>query len=882
MVTERHRIVGLLGTGGMGEVYRADDLMLGQSVALKFLPDSFADDADRRAMFYAEVRTAREIAHPNVCRVYDVGEVEGHTFLSMEYVDGDDLSSLLRRIGRVPHEKAVEIARQLCAGLAALHDRGILHRDLKPSNVMVDGRGRVRITDFGLAVPAGDEAGRARVGTPAYMAPEQLDGKGVDERSDVYSLGLVLYELFTGKRAFEADTVAELARLQRESTPTNPSTIITDLDPAVERVLGRCLEKDPKQRPPSAIAVAAALPGGDPLAEALAAGEIPSLEMVAAAGEKGGVRPGPGLGMVAAVILAIVLYAQVNARTKLYHYETPEKPPAVLVDAARGMLASFGYEDPPEDTAYGYRMDASVLVHTRRTDESADRWDSLETERPGALRFWYRESPQALVPMSSRGIARPDDPPPLESGMVNVVLDTHGRLFSMDVVPPRKDAANADSTASAETGAGAESAAADSAIPRAPDWDAVFAAAGMDRASFTESDPEWVPRTFADERRAWTGTFPGQDAELRVEAAARAGRPVFFRIVGPWTRNPDDDQGGTVADSVFVMSFLIFFLAILIGGIFLGVRNVRLGRGDKVGARRLAMLLFLVQGVIWLLFSHRTGDLNQEINKFFDGAGGGLVASALIWIFYLALEPYARRTWPDQMIAWSRMITGRIRDPLVGRDILVGGVFFLLHAVLVAAGVLGRAAAGLPPGQPDAIQWATFLGLHGSVGWILGAFVNSLFYALFLLLVLMLLRLLAGAVYGGFRWTVERVVPPIARRLPEKTGRLDQRLAVVAFAVLVAAFTGFSGGDEKLLAAAQGVLIGVLWSWVLFRFGLVTFFVGMFFWTLATSFPVTLDASAWWSGASFLPIAVILATTAFGLHCALGARPLIGDELRGE
>src|SRR5262249_1582733 len=148
----RYRIVGLLGKGGMGEVYKAEDLKLNQTVALKFLPESLALDGGMLARFHNEVRIARHVAHPNVCRVYDIGEVEGLSFLSMEFIDGEDLSSLLLRIGRLPGDKAVELARQMCAGLAAAHEVGVLHRDLKPANVMIDGRGKARITDFGLAI----------------------------------------------------------------------------------------------------------------------------------------------------------------------------------------------------------------------------------------------------------------------------------------------------------------------------------------------------------------------------------------------------------------------------------------------------------------------------------------------------------------------------------------------------------------------------------------------------------------------------------------------------------------------------------------------------------------------------------------------------------
>ena len=283
MLAGRYRIVSLLGRGGMGEVYRAEDLKLGQAVALKFVPEGLARSADRLARFHHEVRVARQVSHPNVCRVYDISEVDGQHFLSMEYVDGEDLASLLRRIGRLPSDKATQLARQLCAGLAAAHDCGVLHGDLKPANVLIDGRGRVRIADFGLARLIDERHHRdVLAGTPAYMAPEQFAGEAASMRTDVYALGLVLYEMFTGEPAFTISGADLFARGAAQLPPTRPSNLIPDLDPAIERVMLQCIEHDSTRRPPSAAAVAAALPGGDPLAAAFAAGDTPSPDMVAA------------------------------------------------------------------------------------------------------------------------------------------------------------------------------------------------------------------------------------------------------------------------------------------------------------------------------------------------------------------------------------------------------------------------------------------------------------------------------------------------------------------------------------------------------------------------------------------------------------------------
>ena len=232
ILASRYRIIGLVGKGGMGEVYKAEDIKLSQTVALKFLPDHYQNDSEALERFHGEVRNARQVSHVNVCRVFDIGEIDGRHFLSMEFVDGDDLSELLTRVGRFTHERAVEISRQLCVGMEAIHKAGILHRDFKPANIIIDKKGVARITDFGIAgIEADISKDEIRSGTPAYMSPEQITGKEVTTRSDIYALGLVLYEIFTGKQAFIADTVHELIKMHQTETPTNPSQIVKGIDP---------------------------------------------------------------------------------------------------------------------------------------------------------------------------------------------------------------------------------------------------------------------------------------------------------------------------------------------------------------------------------------------------------------------------------------------------------------------------------------------------------------------------------------------------------------------------------------------------------------------------------------------------------------------------
>jgi serine/threonine-protein kinase len=376
----------------------------------------------------------------------------------------------------------------------------------------------VRITDFGLAGFARELAIESQAGTPAFMAPELFAGAGTSTRTDIYSLGAVLYEIFTGQRAFDADSISGLRRLHHSATLTAPSRLVDDLDLAVESVIVRCLEKDPLQRPTSALAVAAEMPGGDPVSAALAAGETPSPEMIAEAGGEGALRPAIAIACFVAAVAGLVLIGALNERVALYRLAPPAKPGVILADRAREILQRLGHETPPVDKAYGFEHYGGFLEHIEKTESSPDRWDTLRERRPPVYWLWYRESPAPLVPANHVGEVRWRDPPAVIPGMANLLLDDQGRLGVLEIVPPQEEDAEP--------------------APWEPlDYAVMFEFAGLDPTDFHEVEPSWNPGTYADERAAWEGHYPGQpDWPLRIEAATYRGQPVYFQVIESFSR----------------------------------------------------------------------------------------------------------------------------------------------------------------------------------------------------------------------------------------------------------------------------------------------------------------------------------------------------------
>jgi len=261
-VAGRFIIERLLGAGGMGAVYLARDEQLGEQVALKVIAGFAVLDPSASERLRREASLARKISHPNVVRLHDVGEEHGLVFLSMEYVSGESLLNRIKRVGALSPAQLLPIAQQLCEGLAAAHAAGIIHRDLKPANVLIDAQERVKLIDFGIArseVAAGMTATNMIVGTPEYMAPEQVMGGAIDARTDVYALGAVLYHAITGRPPFRGDSPIAVGLAQCQEPLTPPRQIRPDVPAEWDAVITRALEKQPVARFPSAPALLAAL-----------------------------------------------------------------------------------------------------------------------------------------------------------------------------------------------------------------------------------------------------------------------------------------------------------------------------------------------------------------------------------------------------------------------------------------------------------------------------------------------------------------------------------------------------------------------------------------------------------------------------------------------
>ena len=648
-------------------------------------------------------------------------------------------------------------------------------------------------------------------------------------QSDIYALGLVLYEIFTGKRAFEASTLAELVRLHSETTPASPSTLVKELDPAVESAILRCLDPEPSKRPASALAVAASLPGGDPLAAALAAGETPSPQMVAASGETAALSWKIAVPTLAVALVGLAAFVFLAASSSMIEKEQLTKPPEVLADKARELIQSLGYTTPPGDSAYAFADNQSFLNAVEKSDKPYPQWDDIARSRPSPLKFWYRQSPEPMLPRGLTndllipGSIDEDDPPQTMSGMIDVRLDPQGRLVYFDEIPPEKEDPSGQN------------------FPT-PNWTTLFAAAGLDTSKFKPAVPIWTSLAASDLRQAWTGEWPGYKARpLRVEAAAWHGRPVFFSLYGPWTRAgrmPSNESGSASQVANEIMVALILFVP-AVAAAFLARFNFARGKGDRRGAMLLAIVMFSLHMALWAFQAHFSSAGNF-VYLLVLAIGTALFWGGAVWVLYLALEPYVRRYWPQALISWTRVFAGRWRDPLVGRDVLYGAVLGILFCDIFVFGYHLAARLGAPPATLD----TSYLGsTRIALGTWLEHVPGSISSTLLLFLILFLFRVLLRK-----SW-----------------------LAALGFILLFTALKSVSADYPAVSWPIEAILYTAL-AFGALRFGLVALTVALYIADLALNIPVTLNPSAWYFTGATLALATIAALAVWGFYTALAGQ----------
>jgi serine/threonine-protein kinase len=463
--------------------------------------------------------------------------------------------------------------------------------------------------------------------------------------------------------------------------------------------------------------------------------------------------------------------------------------------------------------------------------------ERLARGEPSAVRFWYRESPRPLVPhRTTEFFAAPHDPPDDAPGAVFVELDTRGRLRRLEAVPPDFD----DSTGAAPP----------------PDWGPLLAAAGFDRDAFAAAEPRWFPPHYADRRAAFEGVYPAApDVPIRLEAAAFRGRVVAFRTIEPWT--PRAEVGGVshwvrpeeiVPSRWARLAHMGFHVTFMIGLALLARRNLRLGRGDTRLAFRLASFVLAMVLAQWALGAHHVPD-PSEMEVFFGGLYRGFFAFAMAWLFYVALEPYVRKLWPRSLISWIRLLNGRVRDPAVGRDVLLGCVFAVgVGLVFPVAKWAPVGPGGAPPRPDQPVHPGELLALRGpseALAELFAIQVNSLNHILLVIGGLLLLRFV-------FRRTW---------------------LAVLIHGTLYV-FVWASAFPRGYLTLSVWICV---WYVLFFRFGWTSIVVGTTLSQFLTGYPLTADLAAWYAHATILAVGFCLALTLYGFKVSLGGRPAFRD-----
>jgi serine/threonine-protein kinase len=498
---------------------------------------------------------------------------------------------------------------------------------------------------------------------------------------------------------------------------------------------------------------------------------------------------------------------------------------------ARDILKSIGYPEEPIDSVFGFQTNSEYLDDVERNNQSAHRYDNLPAL---AVQFWYRQSSRPLGLVRSSGIWQ-DSPASINRGSSGVMLDSRGSLIKLWVIP-----------AEASESSGAE---------QPPDFSALFKAAGIDQEECKEEkDPDWkyLPYDYdVDTRKAWTGTLPDNpDIPIRIDAAARGGKPVAWFLTAPYrndTSNPDAASSTSIDTDFIVIAFLI--IIVVGGGPFFALRNLRMGRGDRRGAARLARFVFGLVMVQWLFGVHYIAASNESTN-FSQAVSSGLFSAVLMWLMYIALEPFVRRRWPSLLVGWSRALAGDYRDSLVGRDLLIGCGAGVVWAMAYYLRFPLSQWFGIPGRVPSSgIGLETFYVLTGGRA-IIVAIADAI------------LQSVTVALLTGFIFFLVRML-------------FRNTWVAVAVTVLLIGALIISGESSYITAIPTVLAVGV-GCFLFFRLGFLAVVAEIISLHILGSFPITLHLSAWYSWIGLTGLALLLALALYAFRTSLGGRPMFG------
>ncbi|MGO4514418.1 serine/threonine-protein kinase [Terriglobus sp. 2YAB30_2] len=820
LLVGRYRVVSPLGRGGMGRVYRAEDLKLGQTVALKFLPPAMSNDPAWLARFFAEVRTAREVTHSNVCRVHDIVEIpnpHGHSvhFLTMEYVDGENLSALLKRFGRLPTQKAIEMAAQITAGLAAAHSKGVLHRDLKPANIMVDGRGHAKITDFGLAVVAGEGRLNEVAGTPGYMAPELFTGGQASGRSDLFALGIVLYELFAGRQPWNTKNYKE----RQQAAPAPLRRYAPKVPNDIERVIMQCLSTTVTDRPISAAYMMQEFPAVDLVASAMAQGETISIDALTSAANESELpllRAWTLLGITLLGFVSCFLFAPKATTLGV-------APPALSYDEmlhrSQELLRELHIPDRARNTAAWLQTNGSIAEYYQ-TDPK-----KMASASEGPLILTYRTYRDSLLPiqLSPRNLPTQTDPAANRPGMVSIDVDSNGRLIRL-VNMPAQEELNAQHDA------------------KSTDWNAAFAAAGLDPKLMHEVTPTITPPVAMHEQREWVGTYPGHpEIEVSFTASSWYGKFTYLRVMPPWNKPLSVAKGLIAATWSQIFLYLAFFAT----AIPLVRRNLAMRRGDTRGAYTLASGVFLLFVAAAFCGFKPTGSPDATFSWLLTKLSYGLLTASIAWLGYVAMEPFARRRVPRLLISMALLLKRQFTSLTVTRDILLG-----VSLGVACAGVEFALTALFKPWIHSIELWeAEPLLLGGPIPWL-----NTVL-------------ILAGTVLVN---TVLAIPVFVALRAVLK--KTYFAAAILAVIMLLAHVSAHGDWWSLLVEAVWAAMLTFLIS----RVGALAAAVFVFTSKLLEQLPWTVDPEHWLAPPMYTGVVVITVLMLWSFYYAIGDQKAFG------